>query len=124
MRNVVLGIGFGAGLVVAVSAWWNSVDSALAAPGAASNGTGPNGAGPSYVAGQELLTYSSSVDEHRDQLTVIDPRSRVVSIYHVARDSGEITLKSVRNIHWDLQMEEFNCASPRPREIRVALEQK
>jgi hypothetical protein len=37
---------------------------------------------------------------------------------------GDITLKSVRNIHWDLQMVEFNTEAPLPREIRSMLDQQ
>jgi hypothetical protein len=101
----------GAGLVMAGSLWRGAGDVAYAAP-------------PASIAGQELIAFSTSVDDHREQITVVDPRARVVSVYHVARDTGEISLKSVRNIHWDLQMEEFNSANPQPREVRVALEQR
>ena len=55
------------------------------------------------------------------EVTVVDPRTRVMSVYHVDAKSGEIVLKSVRNIHWDLQMIEFNAVSPLPREIRSQL---
>lgn len=71
----------------------------------------------------ELITLTTSLGEHRQQLTVIDPRARVVGIYHIDNTTGEIALKSVRNFHWDLQMSEFNAASPLPREIRSLLEQ-
>ena len=55
---------------------------------------------------------------------MIDPDLKVVSVYHLELVSGEITLKSVRNIHWDLQMTEFNTSAPQPREIRSLLEQR
>lgn len=73
-----------------------------------------------------LLTHAVSIGEARQQLTVVDPQMRVVSVYHIDSGTGEIALKSVRNIHWDLQMVEFNCqpSSPAPREIRALLEQK
>ena len=71
-----------------------------------------------------LLTHAVSIGEARQQLTVIDPQMRVVSVYHIDSASGEIALKSVRNIHWDLQMVEFNASSPAPREIRALLEQR
>ena len=67
---------------------------------------------------------SSSVGDHRQQLMVVDPELRVMSVYHVDGATGEIVLKSVRNIHWDLQMMEFNGTSPTPREIRTQLEQR
>jgi len=48
---------------------------------------------------------------------VIDPGTRRIAVYHVNRESGEIQLKSVRNIAWDLGMEYFNSGSPLPDEI-------
>ncbi len=67
---------------------------------------------------------ASPTADNRQQLTVIDPQTRVMSVYHIDVTSGAITLKSVRNIHWDLQMSEFNGVSPLPREIRALLEQR
>jgi hypothetical protein len=63
----------------------------------------------------------STTFEGLQQITIVDPRTRVMSVYHVDAKSGEIVLKSVRNIHWDLQMIEFNATSPLPREIRSQL---
>jgi hypothetical protein len=91
--------------------WWSSIEPAHAA-----------GTYTGMAAGTELITYTTEIDDHRLQLTVIDPATKVVSVYHVTKDSGEITLKSVRNIRWDLQLEEFNSASPRPQEIKRALD--
>jgi hypothetical protein len=62
--------------------------------------------------------------EGLQQITIVDPRSRVMSVYHVDAKSGEIVLKSVRNIHWDLQMIEFNAVSPLPREIRSQIDRR
>jgi hypothetical protein len=46
-------------------------------------------------------------------------------VYQVDPRSGAIALKSVRNIHWDLQMDEFNSGgNPSPKEIRSLLEQR
>lgn len=52
------------------------------------------------------------------QVTVIDPKTRVMAVYHVKEQNGEIELKSVRKFDYDLQMEEFNATSPLPREVR------
>jgi hypothetical protein len=54
-------------------------------------------------------------------VTVIDPRQRVMAVYHVDRTSGEITPKSIRNITYDLQMIEFNSGKPLPQDIRNGL---
>ena len=80
--------------------------------------------GSSAGAGSELITISGPIEEHRQQITVIDTAKRVMSVYHINTSSGEISLKSVRTIFWDLQMVEFNGTSPLPREIRSLLEQK
>jgi len=72
----------------------------------------------------QLIALATSVDEHRQQITVIDPASRVMSVYHIELATGKVTLKSVRKIHWDLEMSDFNAVSPLPREIRTLLEQR
>lgn len=72
--------------------------------------------------GEGLIAFSSELDDRQQMLTVIDPVARVMSVYHVNRASGEITLKSVRNLHWDLMVEQFNGASPSPKEIRALLQ--
>jgi hypothetical protein len=91
---------------------------------------GPPQAGAMRLSGQpaaastSLIAINTSVGDHRQQVTVIDPESRVMGVYHVDGTTGEIVLKSVRNIHWDLQMVEFNGTNPTPREIRTQLEQR
>jgi len=110
MRIAVWGGIVGAGLVILLGVWWNSIESVHAA-----------GTHNGMAVSAELVTYTSEIDDHRQQLTVIDPVRRVVTVYHVAKDTGEISLKSARNIHWDLQLEEFNSTSPRPREIKLGL---
>ncbi len=69
----------------------------------------------------ELMALSFD-SEGRQQVTLIDPRSRVMAVYHVDRTTGALSLKSVRNVHWDLQIEDFNSANPTPREIRALTE--
>ena len=49
---------------------------------------------------------------------------RVMSVYHVDRESGAVTLKSVRNVQWDLLMEEYNAVNPLPRDVRAVLNQR
>ena len=74
--------------------------------------------------GSELITVSAMVGDRSQfqQLTVIDPQSRVMSVYHVELATGAITLKSVRNISWDLLLREFNGVNPLPGEIRALLD--
>ncbi|MDZ4819361.1 MAG: hypothetical protein SGJ20_10350 [Planctomycetota bacterium] len=72
----------------------------------------------------DLITIATALSENSksQQLTVIDPRTRVMSVYHVDLASGAISLKSVRNIQWDLHLVDFNGASPLPREVKAQLE--
>jgi hypothetical protein len=79
---------------------------------------------PSAVGGGGLLTLSTPAGEHGQQITVIDPETRTMAVYHIDTVSGEIVLKSVRNLHFDLKMIEFNGTSPLPGEIRTILEQR
>lgn len=71
----------------------------------------------------ELLALSMDV-EGRQQVTVVDPRRQVMAVYHIDRNSGSINLRSVRNVQWDLVMEDFNSGSPTPREIRSIADQR
>jgi hypothetical protein len=73
-----------------------------------------------------LITFLAPAGDKysHQQLIVIDPADRVMSVYHVNGESGQIALKCVRQIHWDLQIADFNGVSPLPREIRLMLEQK
>lgn len=70
----------------------------------------------------ELMALSFDSGDGRQQVTVIDPRARVMAVYQVDRATGALALKSVRNVHWDLQIEDFNSANPTPREIRALSE--
>jgi hypothetical protein len=85
----------------------------------------PRAAGHDASQSAELITLSATASDESgksvQQVTIIDPKSRVMAVYHVAagqEKSGEIELKSVRKFDWDLQMEEFNATNPLPREVR------
>jgi hypothetical protein len=69
----------------------------------------------------DLIVMSSASGDPgapAQQVTIVDPKSRTMAVYHVQATTGEIELKSVRKFDWDLQMEEFNATSPLPREVR------
>jgi hypothetical protein len=113
MRTAVLGVIGGVVLALMVGGWFSDRGTAHAQ-------SSTHRAGPAA----ELITHVTAIDERRQQLVVIDPTQRVVSVYHVELSTGELSLKSVRNIHWDLQMSEFNGQSPLPREIRSLMERR
>ncbi|MGL4515028.1 MAG: hypothetical protein ACRCT8_18235 [Lacipirellulaceae bacterium] len=51
-------------------------------------------------------------------VVILDPVRRVLAVYHIDSASGQISLKSVRNLTWDLQLEGFNTKEPQPAEVR------
>lgn len=72
----------------------------------------------------QLIALTTDGATGVQQVTLVDPKARTMSVYHVEKATGKITLMSVRNVHWDLLMDEFNGESPSPREIRSLLQRK
>jgi hypothetical protein len=71
----------------------------------------------------DLVVFTSPADKNQ-QLLVIDTKTRVLAVYHVDTASGAVSLRSVRQFHWDLQLAEYNGVNPLPREIRQMIEQR
>jgi hypothetical protein len=125
MRTTGLGALIGAGLMLLAIVAIGQRNEAAAqrpAPYSGSTAFAPTGAGSPAEASGELITFTSAVAENRQQLTIIDPKSRVMAVYHIDPTSGVATLKSVRNFQWDLLLSEFNATNPLPREIRSMIE--
>jgi hypothetical protein len=112
MRHSFVGALLGASFVIAVTAL----------PGASEPAGGAAIDAPIRTCGSELIAHVSAADGQPQIVTVIDPRQRVMAVYHVDRNSGVITPKSVRNFTWDLQMIEFNGGNPLPQDIRSGLQ--
>jgi len=116
MKRAMLGILLGVVMVVAAAAAMAEQRGDLFAPRAA--------AAPIASAGAELIVVPTPLGDKGQMLTVIDPRQRVLGVYHIDLATGKIALKSVRNIQWDLQMMYLNNENPLPQEIRSLLEQR
>ena len=71
----------------------------------------------------DLLALSHDGPDGRQQITIVDPRQRVMAVYTVDKATGALQLRSVRNVQWDLTIEDFNSTSPAPREIRALVNQ-
>ena len=112
MRHSLTGAVLIAGLVIAATAVRSSSEPAAGAPVDFQH----------RPQSGELITHVTAADGQPQIVTVIDPRERVMAIYHVDRVSGQITPKSVRNFTWDLQMIEFNSGDPLPQDIRSGLQ--
>ena len=78
----------------------------------------------SGILGRELVTHFEASPTGPTALTVIDPATKVLAVYHISRDTGEIKLKSVRKIEWDLRLEALNSNAPTPDEIRKGFDRQ
>ena len=68
--------------------------------------------------GTELQVVSALLPNGGQQIVVLDANQKSLSVYHVSPQDGKVQLRSVRNIAWDLSMEEFNGTAPLPSELR------
>ena len=115
MRTAILGALVVAGLVVTAAGVTANPSVGSPQPIAAGRPSGTGGG---------LIALSTCVGDKYQQVTVIDPKTEAMSVYHVDLADGKIRLRSVRNFHWDLQMAHFNGTTPLPREIQILLEQQ
>ncbi len=81
-------------------------------------------AAPMAATGSELIVAPMALGEKTQMLTVVDPRHRVVCVYHIDAATGKIALKSARNIQWDLQINNFNNEAPLPQQIQSMSDQR
>jgi len=71
---------------------------------------------------RELIALAAPASDNGQQYVVIDPQTRAMGVYYVDAGTGTIKLKSVRNLTWDLNLLQFNGASPLPEEVRTMVE--
>ena len=116
MRAAVGGMLLGLGLLVAWAIGFPFAEAQAQRPAGAL--TSQSHAAQDRAAAADLIALSYDAGGTQ-QITVVDPRSRVLAVYHVDRATGGLSLKSVRSIGFDLQIEDFNSANPTPREIRA-----
>jgi hypothetical protein len=94
---------------------------ALAALGQTSNSTRSPPPQPAMQYEGGMLGFSVLGSEGGQLITLIDPKQRAMTVYHVDSSSGQITLRSVRQLTSDFAIEVFNARSPLPAEIRQML---
>ena len=69
-----------------------------------------------------LIAHVQQIDGRPTRVIVIDPELRVMAIYEVGREKGEIKLLSSRNFSYDMQMLGYNSVDPSPEDIKKSLE--
>jgi hypothetical protein len=85
-------------------------------------GTRPAVAGAVGDGTAPLWISANSLDDGRQLLVVIDPQTKNAAVYHVEGATGSLTLRSTRNIAWDLLVPEYNAQEPRPATLKKMLE--
>jgi len=83
-----------------------------------------NQAVPQISAATGLITHVQELEGRHTRVVVIDPQRSVMGVYDIGREDGEIQLRSIRNLNADLQMLEFNSASPSPADIQKSIQRQ
>ena len=78
---------------------------------------------PGLPVSSGLVVHTATAEDGGQHIMMVDPNTRVMAVYHVDGSNGKVSLRSVRNLQWDLLIEEFNGGTPSPREIRTLLNQ-
>jgi len=101
-------LALGALLLASLAAWqgWG-----VAAPRAGSGGT----EGPLWLS-------ESRLDDGRRLLVIVDQGTRHAAVYHVDGNDGTLTLRSTRDVSWDLMVGDFNAQDPKPAALRKMLQ--
>lgn len=113
MRRLHFGVVLGTLLVLGliVGRGWSETPSAVGSPNVP------------YQSTSNLITHVPPAEGGPQAIVVVDPATRVLAVYHVDKTTGEIALRSVRNVSFDLQMMEFNSGKPLPEEIHGMLKE-
>jgi len=82
---------------------------------AAQRTASPGASGPLWISETRL-------DDARRLLIVIDEVGRHAAVYHVDAAAGTLTLKSTRDVSWDLSVGDFNAQDPKPGAIQRMLQ--
>jgi len=72
--------------------------------------------------GGQLWISATPLDNARTLLIVVDPNLKNAAVYHIDGVSGTLTLKSARDITWDLLVGDFNAQEPKPAALKKMLE--
>jgi hypothetical protein len=81
-----------------------------------------DGSDPSAAQRGNLVAIAGSVVDRQQLLLVMDPQRQTIASYQVDAQTGQIALRSVRDLRWDLQMDYFNGMEPSPEKIQALLE--
>jgi len=72
--------------------------------------------------GGPLWISESRLDDGRHLLVVVDQTGRHAAVYHIDGAAGTLTLRSTRDISWDLMIDDFNAQEPKPATLRKSMQ--
>ena len=111
MRNTFAGMVLAAGLVAFALVGWQAEPRAQ---GQTTDLTNP--------VGGDVFVMGMSVGEAGQRVIVFDKPRYTLAVYEVDALAGRIALRSVRNVRWDLSLDDFNSLPPKPKEVRAMTE--
>jgi hypothetical protein len=88
------------------------------APQVDGQGAGANGNPLGNQAAGGWMGFSSMTREGHQLLTIVDTQRQTLAVYSVHFQSGQVSLRSVRRLTYDLSMEGYNLVAPMPQEMR------
>ncbi len=68
-----------------------------------------------------LWISTSQIETGLQMLLVVDPKTKVLAVYHIETSNGKVSLQSTRALGYDLQIEDFNATDPKPSSIKKML---
>jgi hypothetical protein len=74
--------------------------------------------------GERIIALDGPTADGNKMIVVIDDDRQAMGSYEIDTQTGQITLRCVRNFRWDLEMDEFNGSEPSPRQIQAILRSK
>lgn len=77
---------------------------------------------PGAPAGGPLWISESPLEDGRRLLIVVDEATRHAAVYHVDAAAGSLSLRSTRDITWDLMVGDFNAQEPKPAALQKMLQ--
>lgn len=69
-----------------------------------------------------MISHVLEAEGRSTRVVVIDPTLRVMAVYEIGREKGEIKFLSSRNLSYDMQMLGYNSTDPSPEDIKKTLE--
>jgi len=113
MRATLMGFVVGMGIV---AAWFG-----LASPSQVAHAQRNQGLDSSGQLGNGIIAVPGAVVEGQQIVVLIDSERHSLASYQVDGKTAQITLRCVRNFHWDLQLDDYSGTEPSPEKIQALL---